>query len=258
MGEGVVGAAGDLAAQQEVGEEAVPGDLAEADYDANFGQGFDLGGEVSGAVADLLRRGLVAGWSAADDGGDPGVAETEAVVAGDGVGLGGEAELVEDGIHEVAGAIAGEGAAGAVGTVGAGSEAEDEDAGLWVAEAGDGASPVGVVDVGTAAGFADAGAVFAQPGAKLAGGYCFADAKQIGGLGRNGTADLALRQVRYGDGPLQDGACAAPCQKHVTWIEYIRVNKKAGQAIGRLGRAKRFSSGRTTKLDFVGLPRGVA
>ena len=44
MGEGVGGAASDLTAQQEVGEEAVPGDLAEADDDANPGEGFDLGG----------------------------------------------------------------------------------------------------------------------------------------------------------------------------------------------------------------------
>ena len=56
-------------------------------------------------------------------------------------------------------------AAGAVGSVGSGGEAEDEDAGSGVAEAGDGAGPVGLVDVGATFGFADAAAVGAETGA---------------------------------------------------------------------------------------------
>jgi hypothetical protein len=111
--------------------------------------------------------GLSPGGRAADDRSDPGVAQAQAVVAGDGAGFGGEAELVQDGVHEVAGAVAGEGAAGAVGAVGAWGEAEDEDAGARVAEAGDGTGPVGMVLVGAASGLADAGAVLAQAGTKL-------------------------------------------------------------------------------------------
>ena len=170
VGEGVVGFFLDDAGVEEVGEVAVEGDLAEADDDSDAGEGLDFSGEMLGAVADLLGEGLVAGRGAADDGGDPGVAETEAVVAGDGAGFGGEAEVVEDGVHEVAGAVSGEGAAGAVGTVGAGGESKDEDAGFGIAEAGDGAGPVGLVLVGAAAGFADAAAVVAQTGAAFAGG----------------------------------------------------------------------------------------
>ena len=154
---------------EQVGEIAVEGDLSEADDDADARQGLDFGGKVGGAVANLLGERLVAGRGAADDRGDPGVAEFEAVVAGDGAGFAGEAELVQDGIHEVAGAVAGEGAAGAVGSVGAGGEAEDEDAGAGIAEAGDGAGPVGLVLVGAAFGFADAAAVVAKPGAAFAG-----------------------------------------------------------------------------------------
>ncbi len=45
---------------------------------------------------------------------------------------------MQDGIHEVAGAVAGEGTAGAVGSVSAGSEAEDEDSGTRIAKAGTG------------------------------------------------------------------------------------------------------------------------
>ena len=73
--------------EQQMGEEAVPGDLAKADDDADFWQRFDLGSEMHGAVANLLRRGLVAWRGAADDGGDPGVAKLEAVVARDAGGL---------------------------------------------------------------------------------------------------------------------------------------------------------------------------
>ena len=162
VGEAVLGFAGDDAGVEQVGEIAVEGDLSEADDDADARQGLDLGGEMGGAVANLLGEGLVAGRGAADDRGDPGVAELEAVVAGDGAGFAGEAEFVQDGIHEVAGAVAGEGTAGAVGSVGAGGEAEDEDSGAGVAEAGDGAGPVGLVLVGAAFGFADAAAVVAK------------------------------------------------------------------------------------------------
>jgi hypothetical protein len=180
VGEGVVGAAHDLATKQEVSEEAVPRDFSEAHDDSDLRQSLDLGGQMSCAVANLPRGGLVSGGCAADDRGDPRVAEAEAVVAGDGVWLGGEAEFVEDGIHEISGAIAGEGAPGAVGSVSSGGEAEDENAGLRVAEAGNGTGPVGVVDVGAAAGFADAGAVFAEPGAEFTASDRFADAEQIG------------------------------------------------------------------------------
>ena len=175
VGEDVRAATGDDASEDEVGEVAVPGDLAEADDDADAREGDDLGGEVDGAVADLLGEGLVAGWGAADDGGDPGVAEAEAVGAGDGEGGGGEAEGVEDGVHEVAGAVSGEGAAGAVGTVGSGGEAEDEDAGVGVAEPGDGTGPIGLVEVGAAADFTDGLAVEAETGTALAGDDVLAD-----------------------------------------------------------------------------------
>jgi hypothetical protein len=87
----------------------------------------------------------------------------------------------------VAGAVAGEGAAGAVGSVGSGGETEDEDASERVAEAGDGAGPVGVVDVGSAADFADVGAVVAEARAEVAGADGLADADEVGCGRRGGT-----------------------------------------------------------------------
>src|ERR1035437_10266839 len=171
VGEAVVRSASDDSAEQEMGEEAVPGNLAEADDDANTGQRVDFGSEVDRAVANLLGRGLVAGR--------------------------GEAEVVEHRVHEVSGAIAGERAAGAVCAVGSGGEAEDEDTGSQIAEARDGTRPVGVILVGTATGFANASAVVAQAGTELAGDDGGADvvrigsrvwklAQRVGRLGRRG------------------------------------------------------------------------
>jgi hypothetical protein len=169
VGEAVLGFAADDAGVEQVGEIAVEGDLSQADDDTDARQGLDLSGQMGGAVANLLGEGLVAGRGAADDGGDPGVAQLEAVVAGDGAGFAGEAELVQDGVHEVAGAVAGEGAAGAVGSMGSRGEAEDEDSGLGVAKAGYGARPVGLVVIGTPFGLADAAAVDAKTRAAFTG-----------------------------------------------------------------------------------------
>jgi hypothetical protein len=169
VGEAVLGFAGDDACFDQEREIAVEGYLSQADDDADTRQSLDLSGEMTGAVANLLGVRLVAGRGASDDGGDPGVAELEAVVAADGAGFAGEAELMKDGIHEVAGAVAGEGAAGAIGSVGAGREAEDEDSGAGVAKAGDRPGPIDLVLIGTAFGFADAATVGAKAGAALAG-----------------------------------------------------------------------------------------
>ncbi len=91
VGEGVGGAPGYDSLTEQVSEVAVPGDLAEADDDADLGERGNFGGEVGGTVANLLRGGLVAGRGAADDGADPDLAQLEAVVAADGGGFAGEA-----------------------------------------------------------------------------------------------------------------------------------------------------------------------
>ena len=157
--------ASDDAGLEQVSEVAIESDLSEADDDTDAWQGLDFAGQVGGAVAEFLGRGLVSRRGAANDRGDPGVAELESIIAGDGVGFGGEAEFVEDRVHEVAGAVAGEWAAGAVGSVSAGGETEDEDAGAGVSEAGNGTAPVGLVLVGAAFGLGDAlGTGAGEPG----------------------------------------------------------------------------------------------
>ena len=82
---------------------------------------------------------------------------------------------MQDGVHEIAGAIAGKGSTGAVRSVGAGREAQDEDAGAWIAEAGNRARPVGLIKVGAAFGLADALTVFAKARTKFAGDDRFAN-----------------------------------------------------------------------------------
>ena len=76
---------------------------------------------------------------------------------------------MQDGIHEISGSVAGERSAGAVGSVSAGGEAEDEDPRAGVAKAGYRPGPVGLVEVGATFGLAYAAAVVAETGAKLAG-----------------------------------------------------------------------------------------
>jgi len=175
MAEAVDRFAVDDAGVKKVRQVAVEGDLSETDDDADAWKRLDFASEMGGTVANLLGLRLVTGRSAADDRGDPGVAEFEAVVAVEGTGLASESKLMQDGVHEVAGAVACEGTPCAVGSVGAGCEAKDEDAGAWIAKTGNGAGPVGLVEVGAAFGLANAPTVFAQARAETAGNDGFAN-----------------------------------------------------------------------------------
>jgi hypothetical protein len=85
--------------------------------------------------------------------------------------VGGETEAVQDGIHELAGCVSGEGTAGAVAAVGSGGETEGEDAGVGVAEAGHGTRPVGAVEIGAALLGSNALPVFDEAGTTHAADY---------------------------------------------------------------------------------------
>jgi hypothetical protein len=87
---------------------------------------------------------------------------------------------VENGVHEIAGAVAGKGPPRSVGSVGAGSEAEDEDAGIGIAEAGNGLGPVFLVAVGLAAGLADTADVGDEAGTTGAVGDVLLDLSEDG------------------------------------------------------------------------------
>ncbi len=155
VAERVGGPSFDRSFPEQVVQVAIPGDFSETDDDSDFWQGGDLAAEVGGAGADFARSGFVSGRRAPYDRGDVGVAEFEAVLAVGGGGLRGEAERVQDRIQEVAGAVSGERASGAIGAVGA--------------ESWNGACPVFLIDVGAASRLADALAVGTEAWAELAG-----------------------------------------------------------------------------------------
>src|SRR5215207_7431816 len=144
---GGVGEAGLGADRAEVAEGLVPGEGAEGDDHVDVEQG-ELGGQPGGAVVALGGERLVVGRGALDRGGDVAAGEGEAVAAGDRGRLVGEAGAVEAGEQPVAGAVAGEDPAGAVAAVGGRGQAQHEQAGRRVAEAGDGAPPVLLVAEG--------------------------------------------------------------------------------------------------------------
>src|SRR5215211_6985994 len=146
-GLGGVGEAGYGGDGAEVAEGLVPGEGAEGDDHAEVEEG-ELGGQPGGAGVALGGEGLVVGRGAFDRGGDVAAAEGEAVVAGHRGRLVGEAGAVEAGEQPVAGAVASEDAPGAVAAVGRRGQAEDEQAGRRVAEAGDGPAPVLLVAEG--------------------------------------------------------------------------------------------------------------
>ncbi len=75
---------------------------------------------------------------------------------------------MQHGIHEVARSVSGEGAPGAIGAVGAGSESEHQDARLGIAETGNGLAPVLAVAVSAALLAGDLLAVGDQPRAACA------------------------------------------------------------------------------------------
>lgn len=157
------------ASMKQVGKISVKGDLAETNHDANAWQGLNLTSEVGGAVTDLLGQRLISGWSTANDRGNPGVTELKAIIAINGARLGRQAKFVQDGIHEVAGTIPGKRAASTIGSVSAGGQAENKNAGAGVAEAGNRARPVSLILVGAALRFADTAAVVTKPGTAFTG-----------------------------------------------------------------------------------------
>ena len=151
--------------QIEIGVER---NAAQRKYRSRTNQG-KLPFEIGQAVADFFGQRFVGGRSAVADGGDVGAGEGEAVVTRAAGSLRGEAGFVEDAVQDVAGAIAGEHAAGAVGSVGAGREAEDENGRGGIAKRRDGTAPILPVAVGAALELRDFRRMPAQAGAAGAG-----------------------------------------------------------------------------------------
>src|SRR5687767_5048592 len=123
--EGQRAARREAADRTEHGDEPVLRDAAE-DEDGPRPEEPPLADQVLPAAADFFRQRLVRGRRAAGHGGDVAVAQLETVAACDGSGLAREPGAVEPGEQEIAGAIAGEDAAGAVAAVGGRREPHDQ------------------------------------------------------------------------------------------------------------------------------------
>ncbi|MGY4294467.1 hypothetical protein ACVWXN_002562 [Bradyrhizobium sp. i1.4.4] len=93
--------------------------------------------EKLAAGVDLDRQRLVLWRNAMHGIGDPAVDQLQAVVGPRLIGALGEAVFEQRGVEQVAGIVAGEGAAGAVGALHAWCKADDQQARLDVAEGGD-------------------------------------------------------------------------------------------------------------------------
>ena len=104
--------------------------------------------------------------------------QAETVIAGDSRRLGCKAGFVKDGVHEVAGSVSGEGAAGSIGSMGSRSQAKDEDAGTGITKAWNRAGPVGLIAVGAAFGLTDTLAIVAKAETAFAGGDGLMNLKQ--------------------------------------------------------------------------------
>jgi len=107
-------------AQRVLGERAL---AVTADSESLSAEQRELALEEGAAGLPFGGLRLVAGRGAADDGGDVGALEREAVVPRSGHRLAGQAGAVEAAVEPVTGAVAGEHPPGAVGAVGAGRQA---------------------------------------------------------------------------------------------------------------------------------------
>src|SRR5579871_20665 len=85
---------------------------------------------------------MITGWAAVNASGDVAIRQTQAVVAVARCGLIGEAGTIQRGEQPVAGAVAGEDAAGAITAVRRGSETTKQQSRFWVAEARQRPTPV--------------------------------------------------------------------------------------------------------------------
>src|SRR5208283_222811 len=125
--------------------------------------------EVGTAIADLAGRRLIPGRGAMAGGGDVGPVELHAVVARIAGGLRRKSRAVQHAVEDVAGTVASEHAAGAVGPMGSRREPQNQDPRARVAERRHGLSPVFPVEVSSALGSGDAGGIFSEPRTETAG-----------------------------------------------------------------------------------------
>ena len=163
----------DHAAPLQVIQISVKANAPEGDNNAKILQAGQLAIQKGSAGRQFFRQGLVGRWSAADRGGNVGVAQYEPIIAMSSVGLGGKTCAMKDGIHKVSGSIAGKRAARAVRAVRARRQTKDQDASIGIAKSGDRFAPVLPAPIGAAFIARDLLAINYQARTTAAGYYLF-------------------------------------------------------------------------------------
>lgn len=148
--------------EREGAEKIVVRDAPKHNGNLNVRQQAQLTGKMQAAGGEFHWQGFVARRSAVGGSGDVGVTKSEPVVAGDAFRLRGKACLVESAVKEVARGVAGEHAPGAVCSMSAGGEPNDEKARGWVTKGRHRFAPVRPVEIGAAFVLGNAGTVLAK------------------------------------------------------------------------------------------------
>src|SRR5271165_3802950 len=128
---------------------SIEGDLAQRHYHLHLLQDSQLAVEIRGTIRQLGGKRLVVGWGATNRGSNVTVDHLETIVSVVGIGLGGESNLIKDGIHEFARGISRERASSTVGTVRTRGQSQDQDPSRGVSEARHRTCPVIMIAVGT-------------------------------------------------------------------------------------------------------------
>lgn len=126
MSEGVVRAALDDTLFEENVEISVQSEAAENNDNLNILKEFYFFLEIRPAGKKLFPGGSVPGRRAVSGGGNIGIGELQAIVAAARIRLGSEAGFIERAVEKVARTVACEHSAGSVGSMGAGSQPDDE------------------------------------------------------------------------------------------------------------------------------------
>ena len=134
-------------AHREGTQDLVVGALAQRQDGLSLGHRRDLRQQEWPAGREFGRRRLVLGWKASHGIGDPAVDQAQPIGGIGAKGADGEAELEQGGVEEVAGIVASEGPAGAVGAAHAWRQSEDQQTRVQSAERTDrGVLPIGMED----------------------------------------------------------------------------------------------------------------
>src|ERR1700675_88152 len=141
MAEFVLPLARDQLSSLQVVEIGLESDSSQSNDDAQIFQPFEFALQIRSAVSQFLGQRLVVRRRATGGGGYIETSQHLSIVTSGRSGQRGESRLVQHRVHEVAGRVSGERAAGAIRAVGAGSESKLEDAGMGIPETRNGLAP---------------------------------------------------------------------------------------------------------------------